>query len=110
LQTKPVFQDKKEFDMLANHHLIKNTPESHAMLSAFKWAAWIIALIAVVLFCSSKLEAEKTYPEPANGATTSNSQEAVALAAKNAAYRQNKPAGSIFPAHAPTPIVAQVSP
>jgi hypothetical protein len=96
--------------MLANQHLIKNTPESKAMLSAFKWAACIIAMIAVVLFSSSKPEAEKAYPEPANGATTSNSQEAVALKAQSAAYRQNKPAGSIFPAHAPAPIVAQVAP
>jgi hypothetical protein len=110
METKPVFQGEKEIDMLANHHLIKNTPESQAMLSAFKWAAWIIALIAVVLFCSSKPQAERANPEPVSGVITSNSQEAVSLAAKKAAYHQNKPGGSIFPVHGSTPIVAQVAP
>lgn len=95
--------------MLANHHLIKNTPESQAMLSAFKWAACIIALIAVVLFCSSKPEAEKACPELVGGVTTPDATGVDALKAQSAAYHQNKPVGSIFPAHAPAPIVAQVA-
>jgi hypothetical protein len=125
----------KEINVLANHTYASDTPEARALRQAFKCSALIIAIVAV-LFYTGRPDV-KTYPSetsasakenssPANsvdpshkdekplhgttGARVSSPKQVSGEVARQAAFRQSKPVGSVFTEPNRQSKTAQVSP
>ncbi|MBC7702498.1 MAG: hypothetical protein H7274_00945 [Rhodoferax sp.] len=110
--------------MIAHHSYAAGVPENLALRSAFFWSALIVAVVAIVLLISGNTQALQSPGGPAAaigekpsprhdlvaagervGAPTATGTGAKAdssashsVAIRAAAYFQNKPQGSIFPA------------
>jgi hypothetical protein len=129
----PIFTIK-EIRVLANHTFARNTPEGRALRQAFKCSALIIAVVAVLFYTGAphvKQNASETsasarensssantidpaykYQKPLESAKdtkVSSPNEAAGDLARQTAFQQNKPVGSVFADSNPQSKTAQVS-
>jgi hypothetical protein len=124
----------KEIRVLANHTYARDTPEGRALRQAFKCSALIIAIVAVLFYTGApdvKRNVSETSASAKENSSSANSidpshkdqkplygakdtkasspNEAAVELARQTAFQQNKPVGSVFADSNPQSKTAQVS-